>query len=127
MSLDRPKSEILTVRPSPTRTFLAARSRCTKWWEARYSMPAAICQTRHTATLKCSNKWDWVLNLKLPHSTGDNFYSVCVCVCARACVHVCVCACVCVCVCLCMHACMQVCVHVCECLYMHVHVSACTF
>ena len=42
MSLDIPKSEILTVKLSPTRQFLVARSRCTKCCSARYFIPFAI-------------------------------------------------------------------------------------
>ncbi|KAG7198162.1 hypothetical protein KM043_005581 [Ampulex compressa] len=42
MSLVIPKSPILTVRSSATMQFLAARSRCTNFFAARYAMPSAI-------------------------------------------------------------------------------------
>ncbi len=43
MSLDMPKSEILTQSSPPTRQLRVARSRCTKCLDERYIMPRAIC------------------------------------------------------------------------------------
>ena len=55
MSLDIPKSAILTTSPVPTKQFLVAKSRWTKRRDAKYDIPAATCWQILRKSSKCSS------------------------------------------------------------------------
>src|SRR5271156_2323076 len=49
---DKPKSDTFAFQALVRRTFLAARSRCTTPFDARYSMPAATSAHQRTRAFK---------------------------------------------------------------------------